>query len=1515
MESKTILPKKPILLDGAEESEDWTMSDESNSDTDLEGSFKWHGASSVSDSEEALEFNAMAHLEAMDPSSEHKKGEEGTDSMIHDKIEAAVQNLHGIFIEGCSTLYNDIRNALDELDAGLQKSHDSLNQMPENHTVQKCIGELEKRQAILMRQADQLAGELPHLADTLNLRLLAVGRAMEQLKIKQSENEQQNVRKIDPNKDNSFSCLTIPAQFRKWLQSSEQELEAIKEQISNARDDLPQLQRLRASQQVLQLQIETDGRALYNSAHQQLKLQSRKSQSPSKKRNSASEEKKLERWRCNFEALEHRWWAIWLASLENLELIGHLIQQLSSDEDEQTKDDLLSCSEAGEPLRKRRRTSETSATSTNTAVESPLGQPSNYSKGVNTNDRIGSAHQYSHLNHGTTSKKLVKDIEEIQGGSDSDTIPFHSWEYEPIRSNSSSPRLKQRSARMSNSKQQKPKKVSPEEEHNPSSDISNLESNVEFEKSDHRDPIPLQANMVKTVTNIPSTNTDEWLSNDGSGKQHDVGYSSGENSIYEALNNASGGSDSIIPDDPLSSPISFDTNERAERCNKSVGTNIAGNAIVRSYYRTVPLDDTGVTDTESPRLNFLPDILLSPSTQENNPNLTDSLIVQVDNGQAANGTLDDFEEVMEIMDEQFGEQLQRLKMLRQGTQWRELKANSKGKRVSSLMRPTVLSGRSDTNATYADKTSCDASSEESDTQRQNVPSNGSSACLDSIGNSVSSSFAGDSLSSQRKRRHRRASQAYNGKTSTKLDNASMDQSVYVMATSSLNTTIASGDDENDFMSRSLNLMGSIFGNKGLSRHKLYRRKMHRSASDNAALCMESSNSFHAFLEFQAQSQRYRRLLRQGSKELNAMHPETTLWPSIAVKSNVQNASMSHQRRPSVESTDSTTSATMHDSGDAHYEWDEYRDPCDALMTTNIGHHQLNTLSPFSSNTSKSGGSDGSPNTTLLFSDTLIDDDYQSQLPSTDYLHMSFMAAILRESKKTLRSMEQFMKEQRSANISYSQLSLIQDTANDNIVKLNALIHASQQTDDLVDMKQINEIENLRNKWTKIMTKVASMVASSVNDEKTEYEVDGQVSDGQLPSTSAQTHSVTTSEGPVRLHTILEDMKAQLHLLNMNGSTCMSIDEIQHVVDTRKQILRTLLRYRDDLQQFAAEAQHQGLNNDAKVEAEIVDLLTLVDLVEKSLSSIESSTNSLEKLRLGFECLCGSFKSLENKIDKLSTDNSKDCEADMDGSVFTSTYLASIKSIESELELCQERMNTLETTCNILSSQLHLGSRVSSPIQSDFTDENKPPDLISNSAPEEQKQTIDEKHDEFFAEFSQLKQELNRLKSRFNNVLSIRIYTSTVDDSANDSKSNGIRKRRLSPKSLRSTTVGTQSEISAAAFLSKDAQSSFEKMAQTKLKTRTPATNGITAVKKIPVPSETSRLRQIQSVVEDRSVGQRLRTAVRDSRLVQLFLGCALALSFGLLLISWLVDDSAAMMNHWRWQFGPQLDYVRGPPPV
>lgn len=66
------------------------------------------------------------------------------------------------------------------------------------------------------------------------------------------------------------------------------------------------------------------------------------------------------------------------------------------------------------------------------------------------------------------------------------------------------------------------------------------------------------------------------------------------------------------------------------------------------------------------------------------------------------------------------------------------------------------------------------------------------------------------------------------------------------------------------------------------------------------------------------------------------------------------------------------------------------------------------------------------------------------------------------------------------------------------------------------------------------------------------------------------------------------------------------------------------------------AQNQEREKNSKMEAEIMDLLSLVDLVEKSLNCIELSTISLENLRNDFKTLFESFKKLEQKIDRLDT---------------------------------------------------------------------------------------------------------------------------------------------------------------------------------------------------------------------------------------------------------------------------------------
>lgn len=58
-------------------------------------------------------------------------------------------------------------------------------------------------------------------------------------------------------------------------------------------------------------------------------------------------------------------------------------------------------------------------------------------------------------------------------------------------------------------------------------------------------------------------------------------------------------------------------------------------------------------------------------------------------------------------------------------------------------------------------------------------------------------------------------------------------------------------------------------------------------------------------------------------------------------------------------------------------------------------------------------------------------------------------------------------------------------------------------------------------------------------------------------------------------------------------------------------------------------------------------------------------------------------------------------------------------------------------------------------------------------------------------------------------------------------------------------------------------------------------------------------------------GKTLKT-IKDSRLIQVLLGFTGLLILSLIFITLYLDDSP--QNNWRRMFGPQLDYVNGPPP-
>jgi hypothetical protein len=512
------------------------------------------------------------------------------DAVMEEKISEAARTLHEIFVEGCCTLYNDFQNLLADFETGQEI----------------CLSDLESRLCVLMRQAEQLAETVPELTDIVQLRLSTLGRAMEQLRIK-TENESQN-------KNVTKECNTAPAQFRKWLQATEHELEQLKEEIDDARLDMASLQRVRAAQQVLQLQIETDGRA---------SLSALLNRPPADK-------KKAERWRCNVEGLEHRWRVIWLRSLEQLELIHHRIEQIKKPED---GSDCESISWR-EPLKKRRRTASGCDSSvTNTA----------------RSQRSGSVPPST-----TSSDELSADEEDV--------IPFKASEYERFDPKMTLTRNVNASER---------EQISPQQL-----------SDVEFENTHERKEKNKGTMAAEIRTEGRENNEEGWSS--GS-RLHDVGYSSGENSIHEALSGI-GSNASIAPPFDIDQvddgeqktqmlPAGTNEEERRLRINKSP---------VKSYYKTVPLDDAGVTDTETPRSAVHATLSSEGFYEPPEGALTDSLIVQTEGTPSA--TLDDYEEVMGMMDDQFNAQMD---VLRQGTQWREFKSSTNPKRLVNPVRPFI----------------------------------------------------------------------------------------------------------------------------------------------------------------------------------------------------------------------------------------------------------------------------------------------------------------------------------------------------------------------------------------------------------------------------------------------------------------------------------------------------------------------------------------------------------------------------------------------------------------------------------------------------------------------------------------------------------------------------------------------------------------------------------------------------------------------------------------------------------
>uniref|UniRef100_A0AC34FXQ9 Uncharacterized protein n=1 Tax=Panagrolaimus sp. ES5 TaxID=591445 RepID=A0AC34FXQ9_9BILA len=452
---------------------------------------------------------------------------------------------------------------------------------------------------------------------------------------------------------------------------------------------------------------------------------------------------------------------------------------------------------------------------------------------------------------------------------------------------------------------------------------------------------------------------------------------------------------------------------------------------------------------------------------------------------------------------------------------------------------------------------------------------------------------------QRKRRFKKAIRNHHGSIGTAPSAAGSHGSVTIMKNSLTNI----GMDESVYIfpenPMSQSLSASFFGSKtpfSSSKRKHEKQRIHRSASDYANLSwnLENiSNSFHSFASFEP------------------------LMTSTLKRGDRQSGSMN--RRPSVESFASTTSSgTVQETGDAHYEWDDYRDPpsLSEIMPTIVPLDDASTSS--------------------ILDSTIIDEDFQSQIPFDDDI-----GSTLHECQQSYFQVRRIMNDYDPMAQEHKDVRrALRISAKENVKKLTAIVKALPRN---LNMDQINEVDILQKDWKATLEQLGSA---------DEDEVD--------PDEQMEIDESTVNEIKIQL----AEMKAALKQLLISDVEKMTIADLEGFIAERKQIWDNLM-YRKSSLKALAEQPGNRYNNG--------ELVTLLNIVDQSLYTIGDSTLQLEESMTKYHSMGNLAESLETLKGKLGSN-------EVIGS-------KTAEGIKMELELCQERMDALETVCNGLTTQL------------------------------------------------------------------------------------------------------------------------------------------------------------------------------------------------------------------------------------
>ncbi|EJD74087.1 uncoordinated protein 83, partial [Loa loa] len=255
---------------------------------------------------------------------------------------------------------------------------------------------------------------------------------------------------------------------------------------------------------------------------------------------------------------------------------------------------------------------------------------------------------------------------------------------------------------------------------------------------------------------------------------------------------------------------------------------------VKSFYKTVPLDETGATDTEVPRISVSgwPAENMGYSTDMHV--LTDSLIVNTEEEPEMDSN-NDIKEILSMLNDDENGNPKWEGFEQQGTQWREFKYG-KTRYQLSFKRNWLLS-YSDNN----DKHSCDASSEESD----DLPTDLNP--ITEVKSTTTSSVLDTRLSSLKRRRKGRLSTSDRFPSIVKITNdvlgqQDMENSMCSETWSEIPHLDGATASLGSIRLPSAHYLGNAFRSKHQMRRKLRARRLPRSMSDgeHLGICMDAS---------------------------------------------------------------------------------------------------------------------------------------------------------------------------------------------------------------------------------------------------------------------------------------------------------------------------------------------------------------------------------------------------------------------------------------------------------------------------------------------------------------------------------------------------------------------------------------------------------------------------------------------------------------------------------------------------